>query len=128
MSSMKRYWMAPFLLATLFLVSAYGSAQPAPYVLETYDLTRLDARPGQIVVSPDVLTLLEFDGQVGDVSTARPDAMTIEVSGNVIRLRANWTTGKRRRSGGGLKTSPHHSSPSRSIRAHTTARRMATPH
>ena len=90
---MKRHRIAPFLLVNLLLVSGYGSAQPAPYVLETYDLTRLDARPRRIVVSPDVLTLLEFDGQVGDVSTARPDAIIIEVKGNVIRLRANWTAG-----------------------------------
>ncbi len=68
-------------------------AQTPPYVLKTYDLTQLDARPGEIIVSPDVLTLLEFDDQVTDVATARPDAMTIEVTGNVIRLRANWRAG-----------------------------------
>lgn len=68
-------------------------AQPSPYVLTTYDLSQLDARPGRVTVSPDVLTLLEFDDQVEDVSTARPDALTIEVSGNVIRLRANWRAG-----------------------------------
>ena len=70
-----------------------GFAQESPYVLTTYDLSQLSARPGKVVISPDVLTLLEFDDQVSDVSTARPDAMTIEVSGNIIRLRANWRAG-----------------------------------
>lgn len=77
---------------TLSLISI-SAAQPSPYVLKTFDLTQLDARPGQILVSPDVLTLLEFDDQVEDISTARPDAMTIEVTGNIIRLRANWRAG-----------------------------------
>ena len=79
---------------TLSLLFTFISlAQPAPYVLKTFDLTQLDARPGQILVSPDVLTLLEFDDQVEDISTARPDAMTIEVTGNIIRLRSNWRAG-----------------------------------
>ena len=77
---------------SLLLIST-GFSQTPPYVLTTFDLTQLDARPGQIVVSPDVLTLIEFDDQVSDVSTARPDATTIEVSGNVIRLRSNWRAG-----------------------------------
>ncbi|MCA9840173.1 MAG: hypothetical protein KC422_24900 [Trueperaceae bacterium] len=76
--------------ASLILI---GFAQESPYVLTTYDLSQLSARPGKIFISPDVLTLLEFDDQVSDVSTARPDAMTIEVSGNIIRLRANWRAG-----------------------------------
>lgn len=76
-----------------FLIVSLCFAQTSPYVLTTYDLNQLDARPGRILVSPDVLTLLEFDDQVEDVATARPDALTIEVSGNVIRLRANWRAG-----------------------------------
>jgi hypothetical protein len=76
----------------LLLALGFGSAQP--FVLRTYDLTQLDARPGAITVSPDVLTLIEFADQVMDVSTARPDALTVEVSGNVIRLRANWRAGR----------------------------------
>ena len=89
--------MKPHLKTILLLVGTYlisaGFTQTAPYVLTTFDLTQLDARPGKLLVSPDVLTLLEFDDQVADVSTARPDAMTIEVSGNVIRLRSNWRAG-----------------------------------
>lgn len=75
------------------LLASIAFAQTPPYVLKTYDLSQLAARPGEILVSPNVLTLIEFDDQVADVSTARPDAMTIEVSGNVIRLRANWRAG-----------------------------------
>ncbi len=82
-----------FLSAIGSLLISLCYAQTPPYVLTTFDLTQLDARPGQIAVSPDVLTLVEFDDQVADVSTARPDAMTIEVSGNVIRLRSNWRAG-----------------------------------
>ena len=77
---------------TLSLISL-SLAQASPYVLKTFDLTQLDARPGQILVSPGALTLLEFDDQIEDVSTARPDAMTIEVTGSVIRLRSNWKAG-----------------------------------
>ena len=90
---MKRLSVIPTVLASGLLFASISQAQPAPYVLKTFDLTQLDARPGQIAVSPDVLTLLEFDDQVEDVSTARPDAMTIEVTGNVIRLRSNWNAG-----------------------------------
>lgn len=90
---MKRLRLASMLTIGVLSFLAVGLAQPSPYVLQTFDLSQLDARPGQIVVSPDVLTLLEFDDQVADVSTARPDAMTIEVTGNVIRLRANWRAG-----------------------------------
>ena len=82
-----------FLSAIGSLLISLCYAQTPPYVLTTFDLTQLDARPGKLVLSPDVLTLVEFDDQVSDVSTARPDAMTIEVSGNVIRLRSNWRAG-----------------------------------
>ena len=87
----KLYWLG--VLGSIVMLGCLTWAQPAPFVLETFDLTQLDARPGRIVVSPDVLTLLEFDNQIADVSTARPDAMTIEVNQNVIRLRSNWTAG-----------------------------------
>ena len=80
-------------LTLSFLFTSIVSSQPAPYVLKTFHLTQLDARPGKVIVSPDVLTLIEFNDQVEDVSTARPDAMTIEVTGNIIRLRANWRAG-----------------------------------
>lgn len=89
---MKPYYRLFLAVAVSFLLY-FGFAQTSPYVLTTFDLTQLDARPGKLVVSPDVLTLLEFDDQVEDVSTARPDAMTIEVSGNIIRLRSNWRAG-----------------------------------
>ena len=79
------------LLSCISLI--FAIAQEAPYVLKRYDLTQLDARPGEVLISPDVLTLLEFDDQVIDVSTARPDAMTIELNGNLIRLRSNWREG-----------------------------------
>lgn len=81
-------------LVCVLAVFVLTNAQSSPYVLKTYDLTQLDARPGDVVISPDVLTLLEFDDQILDVSTARPDAMTIEVNGSVIRLRSNWRAGR----------------------------------
>lgn len=88
---MKTLW--KILLASGGILVSLSVAQTAPYVLKTFDLTQLDARPEQVLVSPDVLTLLEFDEQIGEVSTGRPEAMTIEVNGNMIRLRANWTAG-----------------------------------
>jgi hypothetical protein len=67
------------------------SGQKTPnYVVRYFDLSELNLAPGEITLSPDYQTIIEFeDLQVEMASSGRSDQITVEISGSVILLRAN---------------------------------------
>jgi hypothetical protein len=85
------------LLTTLLLGLLYATptqAQTAPYVLTTYDITTLDARPGEIIVTPNFLTIIELEDQVEQVATGRADLIQIEVEENRILVQPTLSAGR----------------------------------
>jgi hypothetical protein len=67
------------------------SGQKVPnYVVRYFDVSELNLAPGEITLSPDYQTIIEFeDLQVEMASSGRADQITVEISGSVILLRAN---------------------------------------
>ena len=76
-----------FLLLAV-LLCPLGIAQEN--VKRYFDLNELGDVPGVVQVSTDYLTIIEFEGNaVEEASTARSDLYILEISDNVIKIRAN---------------------------------------
>jgi hypothetical protein len=77
-------------LLSLFALALVTLALADSYVLRYFELTQLSHTPGEVILSPDYQTIIEFqDLTVDTVSTGRSDQMTIEIDAQMIRLRAN---------------------------------------
>jgi hypothetical protein len=60
------------------------------YVVRYFDLSQINLAPGEVTLSPDYQTIIEFeDLAVEMASSGRSDQITVEISGSVILLRAN---------------------------------------
>jgi hypothetical protein len=60
------------------------------YVVRYFDLSQINLAPGEIVLSPDYQTIIEFeDLPVEMASSGRSDQITVEINGSIILLRAN---------------------------------------
>ena len=67
---------------------ALGTAQET--AKNYFDLNELGDVPGVVKVATNYLTIIEFEGhEVEDAGTARSDLYAIEISDNIIRIRAN---------------------------------------
>ena len=76
------------LLVCIFCAGALGAAQEI--AKRYFDLNELGDIPGVVQVSTDYLTIIEFEGHsVEEASTARGDLYVLEISDNIIRIRAN---------------------------------------
>ncbi len=79
------------LFAFVFVLVAtgmWGAAQSA--ALETLDLNELDSSPARVEVSPDYLTIIEFEGMsVESALSGRSDQITTQIADNIISVRAN---------------------------------------
>ena len=74
------------MLGLLALATAQETAE------RYFDLNELGDIPGVVQVSTDYLTIIEFEGHpVEEASTARGDLYVLEISDNIIRIRANET-------------------------------------
>ena len=75
------------LLLALLWVIPLSSAQTV--VAKELDLNTLSSIPAVIEVSPDFLTIIEFEGMsVESVQSGRPDQLVIQPSDNIITIRA----------------------------------------
>jgi len=81
------------LLALLFSLAFAQTGPVGPYVTRTYDLRELTSRPAMVLVSPNYLTVLDFEDSVEEVASGRPELMNLEVRENLILLRANKNAG-----------------------------------
>jgi hypothetical protein len=60
------------------------------YVVRYFDLSQINLAPGEVTLSPDYQTIIEFeDLSVEMASSGRSDQITVEITGSVILLRAN---------------------------------------
>ena len=76
------------ILGCAFGLLALGSAQEI--TKRYFNLSELGDIPGVVQVSTDYLTIIEFEGHaVEEASTARGDLYVLEISDNIIRIRAN---------------------------------------
>jgi hypothetical protein len=77
------------LLCLVLCLGTPGRSQ-GQNVLKFFELYDIGAVPGEIVLSPDYQTVIEFEGlTVSTVSSGRADQITVEIDGQIIRLRAN---------------------------------------
>lgn len=82
------------LVLALFAVPALAqTGQVGPYVTRTYDLRELVTRPALVAVSPNYLTVLDFEDSVDEVASGRPELMDIEVRDNLILIRSTKNAG-----------------------------------
>lgn len=63
------------------------------YVARDFDLRQLATQPGNVLVSPNFLTLIQFEDLVDEVASARADLLRVEVRDNVILLRSAQNAG-----------------------------------
>ena len=79
------------LLALTFVLSAAGAwGEAQSPALETLDLNELGSEPARVEVSPDYLTIIEFEGMsVASAQSGRPDQITTQIADNIISVRAN---------------------------------------
>jgi hypothetical protein len=60
------------------------------YVVRYFDLSQIGLAPGEVTLSPDYQTIIEFeDLSVEMASSGRSDQITVEIDGSVILIRAN---------------------------------------
>jgi hypothetical protein len=60
------------------------------YVVRYFDLSQINLAPGEVTLSPDYQTIIEFeDLSVEMASSGRSDQITAEINGSIILLRAN---------------------------------------
>ena len=74
---------SPFLLSIMLALSCSGGAQNA---LTRFYAPELGVIPGEVVVSPGGLSVLEFWGVVDDVMTGDPMLLTVNAQGNTVYL------------------------------------------
>ena len=96
-----RYPITAGLLCSAILV---GHTHAQDFTLRYFELRDLFHTPGEVQLSPEYQTVIEFDGlTVERVSSGRTDEIVAEVVDNTIRLRANQyivNTGPDRDGGG----------------------------
>jgi hypothetical protein len=64
--------------------------QPKNYVVRYFELTEIGLAPGEIMLSPDYQTIIEFEElSVETASSGRADQLTVEIDDQMIRIRAN---------------------------------------
>lgn len=81
------------LLALSLGIGFAQTGQMGPYVTRTYDLRELVTRPALVAVSPNYLTVLDFEDTVDEVASGRPELMNVEVRENLILLRSAKNAG-----------------------------------
>jgi hypothetical protein len=60
------------------------------YVVRYFDLSQINLAPGEVTLSPDYQTIIEFeDLPIEMASSGRSDQITVEINGSMILLRAN---------------------------------------
>lgn len=86
-----RYLIRALVLALATLMTT-AAAQDT--VVTEYQLDQLNTQPGQLDLSPNFLTLLEFPDLVETVATGRADLIQVEVDDNRILLRPTRGNGR----------------------------------
>ena len=82
-----RFITLSFLLALLGMATLTAAQT---IVSRNLNLNELDSVPATIEVSPDFLTIIEFEGLgVVEVRSGRPDQITVETGENIVTIRAN---------------------------------------
>src|SRR5690625_3184298 len=74
-----------------FLIAATAAAQGM--VLTTYNIEELGRSPGLIELSPNFLSVIEFEDAVQSAATGRSDLIQTSVDGNTIILRPTRSAG-----------------------------------
>lgn len=79
------------LIGLIILVSAVTTfALAQQYALRYLELTQISHTPGEVILSPDYQTIIEFEGlSVETASSGRADQITVELDEQMIRIRAN---------------------------------------
>jgi hypothetical protein len=87
----KSKWSIGVLFLALLIMAAIGLAEePKNYVVRYFDLTEIGLAPGEIMLSPDYQTIIEFEElSVEFASSGRADQLTVEIDNQMIRIRAN---------------------------------------
>ena len=88
---MKRWRQA--LLVTFTLIIYSLNLASAQYVLATYDLDKLSATPGPLMVSTNFSAVVKFDAPVDYAVSSRDDLITYQLMDDVIIVRANKPVG-----------------------------------
>lgn len=81
------------LLAGMLAGLAAWPAGAAEKVTRYYELERLGDQPGEVVVTTDYLTVLEFDREVSRIASARGDLLNVEANGSQVLVRAAQRSG-----------------------------------
>ena len=81
------------LLAAVLAALPAWPAGAVEKVTRYYELERLGDQPGEVVVTTDYLTVLEFDREVSRIASARGDLLNVEANGSQVLVRAAQRSG-----------------------------------
>lgn len=93
--SNRRWIKSKWLIGAFFLIAFFMAAmgwaeEPKNYVVRYFDLSEINLAPGEIMLSPDYQTIIEFEElAVEFASSGRADQLTVEIDNQMIRIRAN---------------------------------------
>ncbi|MGL4609618.1 MAG: hypothetical protein ACRCYY_08015 [Trueperaceae bacterium] len=72
------------------MLATFSFAKQPNYVVRYFDRSEINVAPGEIVLSPEYQTTIEFENlSIESASSGRTDQVTVEIDKQVIRLRAN---------------------------------------
>lgn len=83
------------LILTLFLITqTIAQENYGDYTLTELSTDYLKTRPGQIQISPNYLTIIEFENLVTNVATGKADILSIEVMDDVLLIKPTRSSGQ----------------------------------